>query len=167
MKSTYDQRAVPEIEGARIAILQSKWYSEHTDRMVDRCRALLLGAKAAAVERHVVPGSLELPIASQVLLSQGAYDALICFGAVLKGETAHFDIVVDGCARGLQEVSLRFTVPIIVEVLPCTDISQLIARSADDESNKGIEAALAAAEFISWRRQLRSSAASGALGFAK
>ena len=73
---------------------------------------------------------------------------------VLKGDTFHFEMIIDECVRGLGEVSRAARVPIINEILPVTELAQAQARAAADEFNKGIEAAAAAIEIIHWRRRL-------------
>lgn len=161
MQVTLDPKSIPQIPGARIAILQSKWYREHIDKMVARCVELLTNAGCPQPEYHLLPGSLELPLAAQTLIRNAKqkrpYDAIICFGAIMKGETYHFEMIMNECIRGLGQVMLSEGVPIIVEVIPITAIEQLIARSQNDGFNKGIEAALAAAEIITWRRKILSS----------
>lgn len=146
----------PRIEGARVGILQAKWYKEDTDRMVACCTEALRTLGAEEPEIFPVSGSLEFPIMSQTVLRKkpGHFDALICFGAILKGETAHFDMVKDGCLQGLMRVMLDESTPILIEVLPITDIEQLKKRSDDNPFNKGLEAAVAAAETIAMRRGL-------------
>jgi len=74
----------------------------------------------------------------------------------MKGETYHFDMIMNMCADGFNKVMLSEGVPIIMEVVPVSDVAQLIARSGDDNFNKGIEAAIAAARIIDWRRQTLS-----------
>lgn len=154
MQKRYEAN-LPSIAEARIAILQSKWYAEETSRMVTAATQLLEAA-GANVELHVLPGALELPIAAQTLAETrpGEYDAMIALGAVMKGDTLHFELVSEGCAQGLAQVSLEHGIPIVNEVLPCYTREQLTARTSDDDHNKGIEAAQAAAEFIAWRRSL-------------
>jgi 6,7-dimethyl-8-ribityllumazine synthase len=143
-----------QIPGARIAIVQSKWYSEHTDNLVDKCTAALEAAHANEVVLHRISGSLEMPLATQTLARRDpSLEAIICFGAILKGETLHFEMIVDECIRGLGTVMLQEDIPIIVEVLPVLSIDQLVARCADGTFNKGLEAASAAIETILWRRQ--------------
>lgn len=159
MQTEYQLQSLPKIPGARVAILQAKWYREYVDKMVAKCVDLLLATDCPRPEHHILPGSLELPLAAQTLVRQakrvGApYDALICFGAILKGETDHFEMIRDECIRGLGQVMLAEDVPIIVEVLPVANLEQLTARTSDNEFNKGIEAAIAAVEIISWRRKL-------------
>jgi 6,7-dimethyl-8-ribityllumazine synthase len=157
MRVEFTPDAMPPILGARIAILQAKWYREHVDKMVETCIKLLDEAGSLPPERHILPGSLELPLAAQTLLRRSStlrYDAVICFGAIMKGETYHFEMIMNECIRGLGHVALTEGVPIIVEVIPIANIEQLIARSSNDPFNKGIEAALAAAEIISWNRNV-------------
>lgn len=156
MKQRYDPSRVPRIDGARVTVLQSGWYAEHTDEMVRKCRAVLREAGCAAVDVERVPGALELPFAAQTLAASAARrpDAIVCIGAIVKGETLHFETVAEECIRGLGEVMRRHDIPIIIEVLPVLSIDQLVARSGDDDRNKGIEAAVAAAEVVAWRRKL-------------
>lgn len=159
MKIEHGTHDIPAIPGARIAILQSKWYREHVDNMVRACVEMLARAQVLPPEVHIVPGSLELPLAAQTLIRSAPkgeqYDALICLGAIMQGETKHFDMIMNECARGLGTVMLAEDTPIIVEVLPVTTLQQLVARSGNDQYNKGIEAAIAAAEIIRWRRSVR------------
>jgi len=154
MKTAHSIVDIPKITDARIAILQSKWYCEHTDKLVKKCVETLTPSECLEPDIHILPGALELPLAARRLarLERG-YEAMICFGAIMKGETYHFEMIVDECIRGLGQVMLEEDIPILVEVLPVTSIEQLVTRCADDEFNKGIEAALATAEIIHWRRQ--------------
>lgn len=157
MQIEYSAQPLPLIEDAAIAILQSKWYREHTDNIVSVCVDLLKPTRCRPPEIHIVPGALEMPFAAQTLARTKRLDAIVCVGAIMKGETLHFDMIVDECIRGLGQVMLVESIPIIVEVIPTLNIEQLIARSASDKFNKGIEAAQATAEIIAWRRQLASA----------
>ncbi len=121
--------------------------------MVQKTVDLLVVADCPKPEVHILPGSLELPLAAQSLMRKEKYDAIICFGAIMQGETKHFDMIMNMCADGFNKVMLEESVPIIMEVLPVTDIKQLEARSQDDAFNKGVEAAIATAEIIDWRRR--------------
>ena len=145
--------AMPKIPGAKVAILQARWYREHIDKMVQKTIELLMAADCPKPEVHILPGSLELPLAAQALMRKDKYDAIICFGAIMQGETKHFDMIMNMCADGFNKVMLEEGVPIIMEVLPITDMKQLEARSQDNAFNKGVEAAMAAAELIDWRRR--------------
>ena len=157
-KTVVDLSGLPRIERpGRIAILQSKWYPEIVTSMSRTCEQLLRDAGYSRVEVHTLPGSLELPLAAADLLATdgaGEIDAVICFGVILKGETLHFEMITNECMRGLGAVGLQYRRPVVVEVLPVLDIEHARARAADDEYNKGIEAAAAALEMIHWRRSV-------------
>ncbi len=162
MQVKLDSSKIPNISGAKVAILQASWYKELTDKMIDKCVELLTGAGCPTPERHVLPGSMELPLAAQSLIRSAPKDkpddAVLVFGAIMKGETYHFEMIADGCVQQFGRVMLDEGVPIIVEVIPVTTVDQLVARSKDDEFNKGIEAAMATAEIIAWRRKLPGQA---------
>lgn len=157
-KTVVDLSGLPTIrQPGRIAILQSKWYPEIVGSMVAVCVRVLADAGYRRIEQHTLPGSLELPLAARDLLAEdrdGSLDALICFGVIVKGETLHFEMISAECMRGLGSVSLEYRRPVVVEVLPVFDIADARARAADDEFNKGYEAAAAALEMIHWRRGL-------------
>jgi 6,7-dimethyl-8-ribityllumazine synthase len=158
MKSTYDISTVPQAPGSQIAILQSEWYSEYTDECIKHCKAILADGGAASPELHRLPGALELPFAArQVARQTPNLDAIVVFGIILRGETQHFDMIVNMISRGFERVMFEENIPIIVEVLPVENIEQARARCADDDSNKGREAALAALKMIQWRRSLTTS----------
>lgn len=157
MRQAIRTDALPRLDGATVAILRSKWHAEIVESMYAAC-VRVLDAKGVAHTGHVLPGCFEFPHAANVLAA-GAKPphALVCFGVVLKGETRHFEMIVNECVRGLGEVSRRRRVPVINEILPVADLDQARARAADDEFNKGVEAAAAAIEIIHWQRQLATS----------
>lgn len=155
MQQAIDINALPKIEGgARVAILCSKWYPDVVSALHGKCAEVLTAKGVDHIDTHTLPGSFEMPYAANELTKEISYDALICLGVVLKGDTYHFEMIVDECVRGLGEVSRSARVPIINEILPVTELVQAQARAADDEFNKGIEAAAAAIEIIHWRRRL-------------
>lgn len=161
MQVQLDPNAMAPIPGAKVAILQAKWYREFIDPMVAKCKALLVSAQCQEPEFYLLPGSFELPLAAQTLIrsapKEAPYDAIICFGGLMKGETYHFEMIANECSRGFGQVMLSEGIPIIMEVIPVTSVAQLEARSRDDAFNKGIEAALATTEIIAWRRSLTRS----------
>ena len=158
MKTVVDISSLPAIEQpGRIAILKSKWYPEYVESMAAMCEQVLRGHGYSQIEQHTLPGSLELPLAARDLLSEdvdGTLDAIVCFGVIVKGDTLHFEMISNECMRGLSDVMHEFRRPVVVEVLPVFDIEHAAARSADDEFNKGIEAAVAAVEMVAWRRSV-------------
>lgn len=142
-----------------IVILKSKWYPNLVNNLSSTCAEVLKTAGYSEIDEHVLPGSLEIPLAARDVLSEDIaqkIDAVICFGVIVKGETLHFELISQESMRGLGAVMHEFRRPIIVEILPVYEIDQAERRSADDEFNKGIEAAVAALEMVSWRRQLIS-----------
>jgi 6,7-dimethyl-8-ribityllumazine synthase len=157
-KTVVDLSGLPTIEKpGRIAILQSKWYPEIVGSMSTTCVRVLAEHGYPNVDVHTLPGSLELPLAAADLLANdenGEIDALICFGVIVKGETLHFEMITNECMRGLSDAMLKYRRPVIVEVLPVFAIEDAQARAADDEFNKGYEAAAAAIEMIAWRRSV-------------
>ncbi len=155
MKTAHDPKSIPSIPGARITVLQSKWHKEYTDKMIVQFIDKLQPSGALAPEVIQIPGSLELPITAKTIATRKDRrpEAIVCFGAIIKGDTFHFEWVMNECARGLTLVALEHDIPIVTEVVPCTHIDQLIKRSGNDEFNKGIEAALATAEIVAFRRR--------------
>lgn len=95
-----------------------------------------------------VPGAFELPLAAQQLARSGRFDALIALGAVIRGDTPHFDHVCEQCARGLMDVSLREELPVAFGVLTTDTVDQALARAGDGADNKGFDAALAALQTL-------------------
>jgi len=100
-----------------------------------------------------VPGAFELPLCARALVGTGSFDAVIALGAVIRGETGHYDFVAGECAAGLQRVQLDTGVPVVFGVLTTDTVDQVLARSAEDVENKGREAALTA---VAMARLLRS-----------
>ena len=146
--------ALPTVPAAEVAVLRSKWYADIVESMYAAC-ARVLTEKGALCRGHVLPGCFEFPFAAgELCRTNDKLAAIVCLGVVLKGETYHFEMIVDECVRGLGEVSRRRRVPIINEILPVTELAQARQRAGDDPFNKGIEAAAAAIEIIHWRRQL-------------
>jgi 6,7-dimethyl-8-ribityllumazine synthase len=101
-----------------------------------------------------VPGAFELPQAAKKLCSTGNYDAIVCLGAVIRGETSHFDYICAEASRGMGQVGLEFNVPVLFGVLTTENLEQAVARSGSGSSNKGRETALAAIEMASLYKKL-------------
>ncbi len=134
--------------GRRLAIAVSQFNKSITDR-------LLAGAMEALLESNVreedvtvtrVPGTFELPLASKWLAQTGKYDAVVALGAVIRGETPHFDYICSQASRGIMQVSLETGVPVIFGVLTCDNLEQAVERAGGRAGNKGAEAALAGLE---------------------
>jgi 6,7-dimethyl-8-ribityllumazine synthase len=155
MKKTYETKAEISIPNSRIAILQGRWHEEHTDLMADACVKLLSEAGCEKIDRFKVPGCYEIPLAAKKLAKLERYDAIVTFGAIVKGDTDHYQVLLDTCIRELGRVMYDFEIPIIMEVLPVFKLEDLIARTKG-ENNKGLEAGHAAIEAIVWHRDLEA-----------
>ena len=137
-----------EGSGRRFAVVAARFNEIVTSKLVEGATAGLV--KHGVAEDHIdvawVPGAFELPLVADRLASSGRYDAVICLGAVIRGETAHFDLVANEAARGIATVSLRTGVPLIFEVLATDDLAHAEARAGGAHGNKGWAAAEAALE---------------------
>jgi 6,7-dimethyl-8-ribityllumazine synthase len=101
-----------------------------------------------------VPGSLEIPLVAKRLAQSGKYAAVVCLGAVIRGETGHYDHVASGAAGGITAASVDSGVPVIFGVLTCDTLEQAVNRAGGKAGNKGFDAALAAIEMVNLLRQL-------------
>lgn len=134
----------------RIAIVSSSFRKEVADNLEKNCLKTLKekGLKPSQIEIFRVPGSLEIPLVVKKLAKKGLYDAIIAFGAILKGKTYHFEQIADECIRGCMNASWQYEIPVIFEVLAVYDLQDAIDRATRREENKGVEAALTALEMI-------------------
>jgi 6,7-dimethyl-8-ribityllumazine synthase len=112
------------------------------------------GAGAESIELVRVPGSWEMPVAAAALARSKRYDAIVCLGAVIRGETPHFDYVAGEAAKGLAQVTLESGVPIAFGVLTTNTLEQAIDRAGAKGGNKGFEAAMTAIEMANLLRKL-------------
>ena len=160
--------AITAIEGelrplpnARYAILASRWNPRVTDALVDGARAAMLahGVDEAALDIVRVPGALELPLAAQALARNGRHAAVVALGCVVRGDTRHYEMVADECARGLMQVSLEHALPVANGVLAVERHADAEARAGGAHGNKGEEAALAALEMAALLRALPGAGA--------
>jgi 6,7-dimethyl-8-ribityllumazine synthase len=137
--------------GKRIAVVAARFNETITDKLVggavDGLRAH--GVDENAIDVAWVPGAFEIPMVAGRMARTGRYDAVICLGAVIRGDTAHFDLVAGEAARGIADVAATTGVPAIFEVLATDDLAQAESRAGGAHGNKGWEAALAALE-MAW-----------------
>ena len=139
-----------EVGDSRIALVVSRYNSFIVDRLLEGCLNTLTGAgvKRANVRLIKVPGAFEIPVAVKSVADRSNVDAIITLGAVIRGETPHFDIIANECARGIGSIAIKTGLPIIFGVLTVDNVDQAMDRSGDEESNKGSEAAQTALEMI-------------------
>jgi 6,7-dimethyl-8-ribityllumazine synthase len=127
----------------RFAIVIGRFYEELAERLVVSARGLFEEAGAEAVDVFDVPGAFELPLAALTIAQSGRYDGIACLGAVIRGETSHYDYVCREAARGIQEVMLRTGVPCGYGVLTVDNMDQALARAGGGKRNQGEDAAVA------------------------
>ena len=103
-----------------------------------------------------VPGAFELPLAADVLAASGKHDAVIALGAVIRGGTPHFDYVAGECSRGISEVGLKYSLPVIFGVLTTDTVDQALERAGSGAGNKGFDTAVAALQMVALMDRLRA-----------
>jgi 6,7-dimethyl-8-ribityllumazine synthase len=149
-------RARADGHDLRVVVLRSRFNELVTQRLLDGALQALHAAGVAATQLQIleVPGSVELPLAARWLAERGGVDCIVCLGAVIRGETSHYDHVCRLAADGIQRVSLDTQVPIGFGVLTCETMEQALERSGVGAANRGHDAALVALEMAQLRRHL-------------
>jgi 6,7-dimethyl-8-ribityllumazine synthase len=140
-----------EGRGRRFAVVAARFNEIVVSKLVDGSLACLRkhGASEDDLDLVWVPGAFELPLTAKRLAGSGAYDAVICLGAVVRGETPHFDFVAGEAARGIQQAALDTGVPVMFGVLTTETFEQALDRAGGKHGNKGWDAAMAAMEMAS------------------
>ena len=140
----------PQCSGRRFAIVVARFYPELTDWLLDGARRALADCDVAPEDIDIVdvPGCFELPLACRKLIEAERYDAIVALGAVIRGETPHFDFVAGECARGIMDVQLATAVPIGFGVLTTENMAQAQERADPARGDKGYAAAIAAAALV-------------------
>jgi len=153
-----EKGATPDLDGdeLRIAIVVARFNEDVTKRLLRGAQEALQthGVDDDRTDIYWVPGSLELPVTALALAEKGEHDAIVCLGAVIRGETFHFEVVAMQAASGLMQVQLDTGVPIAFGVLTTEDRDQALARSGP-KNNKGAEAAEAAIEMANLLREIQ------------
>ena len=134
----------------RIGIVSSDFRQHVADALEKNCIRTLQkeGVPRSRIDVFRVPGAMEIPLTLKKLARTKKYDALIAFGAIVKGKTYHFEQIANECARGCMNVSLEHEIPVIFEVLAVYHIKDAVARGARAKENKGVEAAQTALRMI-------------------
>lgn len=140
----------------RFAIVAARFNSFIVDRLTDGARDGLTAHGVAADQIDIVhvPGALEIPLAAEFLAKSGRYVGILCLGAIIEGETSHYDVVVQQSARGIADVALRHRVPVLNAILTTHTLDQAINRAGGKAGNKGFEVASAAIEMANLLAQL-------------
>jgi 6,7-dimethyl-8-ribityllumazine synthase len=148
--------ASADVGGLRIAICATQWNTDIVDALVDGSRRCLRdwGLSDAQVREFRAPGAFELPLAADRILAGGKFDAVVVLGAVIRGDTPHFEYVAGECARGLMDVQLKHGRPVAFGVLTVNTAQQALDRSGAGRDNKGYEAAAAVLDMIALARSV-------------
>ena len=138
-------------EGFRFAIVGSRWNEFITGRLVEGAVDALerLGAKEGAVTVYRVPGAFEIPLLALRLAQSRRFDAIICVGTIIRGQTPHFDYIASEVARGISYAGLESGLPVVFGVVTADTVDQAIDRAGVKLGNKGFEAAMTAVELAS------------------
>lgn len=142
----------------KIAIITSKFNEFITEKLLDGCIQTLTLNEISSNHIDVikVPGAFELPTAAYTILDSGEYDSVICLGAVIRGETSHYDHICDSISAELARLGAISGIPVIFGVITCENVDQAQARAGGKIGNKGSEAALAALEMMDVLNQLNT-----------
>ncbi len=137
-------------EGFRFALISSRWNDFITSRLVEGALDALdrLGAAEKSVEVYTVPGSFEIPLLALKLASSGKYDAVICLGTIIRGQTPHFEYIAGEVTKGIAQAGMQTGVPVVYGIVTADTLEQAIDRAGAKQGNKGFEAAMSAVELV-------------------
>jgi 6,7-dimethyl-8-ribityllumazine synthase len=138
----------PDCTGKRFALIVARFYGDLADWLVDGAMRALRDCGVVDVDTFDVPGCFEIPLACRNVIDTDRYDALVALGAVIRGETPHFDYVAGECARGIMDVQLSTGVPIGFGILTTDNALQAQERADPQRGDKGYGAAIAAAAVL-------------------
>ena len=141
----------------RYAIVVGVFYEELAERLVASARRVFEDADADAVEVFEVPGAFEVPHAALLVAQSGRYDGIACLGAVIRGETSHYDLVCAEAARGIQDVAPRTGVPCGFGVVTVENMDQALERTGGDTRDQGKHAAQAVLALLRVRAELEAA----------
>ncbi|MGO8870422.1 MAG: 6,7-dimethyl-8-ribityllumazine synthase [Acidimicrobiales bacterium] len=152
----------------RVGFVCAEFNGGITDRLLSGALDALEGAGCDLGRAVVawVPGAFELPVVAKRMAESGAVDAVVCLGAVIRGDTGHYDFVAGECAAGIQQAQLETGVPIVFGVLTTDTVDQALVRSEPDETNKGREAAFTAISTVVVLAGVGELPSGGRVGFA-
>ena len=138
----------------KVAIVVARFYEDLADRLIAGAREVLGEAGIMDVDEFSVPGAYELPLAAKYAAESGRYAGVVCLGAVIRGQTSHYDYVCGESARGIQDVQLETGVPCSFGVLTVDNLEQALARSGGDKRDSGRHAAEAVLALLEIKQRL-------------
>ncbi len=144
-------------KGFRFAIVASRWNDFISSRLVDGALDAFqhLGVAEQDVEIYKVPGAFEIPLLAQTLAASGKFAAVVCAGAIIRGQTPHFEYISGEVARGIGQAALQTGVPVVFAVITADNKDQAIGRAGVKQGNKGFEAATTAVELANLYKQVK------------
>jgi 6,7-dimethyl-8-ribityllumazine synthase len=144
--------------GFRFALVSSRWNDFLTARLVEGALDALerLGADEGAVEHFRVPGSFEIPLVALRLAQSGRFDAVVCLGTVIRGQTPHFEYVAGEVTKGVAQAAFQTGVPVLYGIVTADTLEQAIDRAGVKAGNKGFEAAMSAVEMVNLIKSVMS-----------
>lgn len=150
MKRNGAQRTAPDCSGRRFGIVVARFYADVADALLDGAHRALRDCRVAQdqINRFDVPGCFEVPLACRNLIDTERFDALVALGAIIRGETPHFEYIAAQCARGIMDVQLATGTPIGFGVLTTENLAQAQERADPKRGNKGYAAVLGAATLL-------------------
>lgn len=150
----------PRAGGLRFGIVASRWNDMIVSRLVGGAQDALvrLGADASDITLVRVPGSFEIPLVAKKMAATGRYDAIICVGAVIRGETPHFDYIAAEVTKGLAVAGFETGIPVTYGIITADTVEQAINRAGVKAGNKGFEAAMSAVEMANLMKELSGDA---------
>jgi len=142
-------------KGFRFAIVASRWNDSIVSRLIDGALEALeeLSAEVEAIEVFRVPGAFEIPLCALKAAESGKFDAVICLGVIIRGQTPHFEYIAGEVARGIGEAGMKTGVPLLFGVITAENVDQAIDRAGVKLGNKGFEAATASVELVNLYRE--------------
>ncbi len=154
--SAYDENNLPSAAGMSFGIVVADWNADVTHAMYEGCLSTLLkhGANEDDIRTAQVPGSFELPVGAKILAGAKRFDAIICLGCVVKGETQHDEFINHAVANGLVHLSIASGIPCIFGVLTTYTQEQAQDRAGGIHGNKGVEAATTAIRMAAMRKEI-------------
>ena len=146
-------------EGFRFALISSRWNDFLTARLVEGALDALerLGADEKSVELFKVPGSFEIPLLARKLAAAGKYDAVVCLGTIIRGQTPHFEYIAGEVTKGIAQAGMETGVPVVYGIVTADTLEQAIDRAGVKAGNKGFEAAMSAVELVNLYKEVVSS----------
>ena len=157
--SVYNPDMIPSGKNLKIGIVVSEWNPTITNSLLEGAYSTLIkhGVADENITVEHVPGSFELPSGAKFMFKYGKYDAVICLGCVIQGETRHFDFICDAVANAIAQLAMDENRPVIFGVLTTNDMQQALDRSGGKHGNKGVEAAITALKMADMRIRMKKS----------